>query len=139
MTFSSFWMAGFESASHINRGGKRLDLIAATQHDRFARDDYRRLRALDIAVTREGVRWPIVERPGGFDLTTVIDMAVAAGRMDLVRELADDYEDEALQLMLSVEAGAATQPSDGTAEIIELGRGSSHRSERWRFWRHKKR
>jgi hypothetical protein len=70
-----------------------------------------------------------------------IDAAVAAGRMDLVRELADGYEDEALQLMLSVEGGALTQPSHRTAEILEFGRVSPHRSRsaRWRFWRHKKR
>ena len=34
-----------------------------------------------------------------------IDAAVAVGRMDLVRELANDYEDEALQLMIAVEGG----------------------------------
>ena len=33
--FSSFWMAGYESACHINQQGERLDMIAATQHDRY--------------------------------------------------------------------------------------------------------
>ena len=72
-----------------------------------------------------------------------IDMAVAAGRMDLVRELADSYEDEALELMLSVEGGAPTQPDHGTAEILELGPAWPSRpaSRTWRFgfWRHRKR
>ena len=70
-----------------------------------------------------------------------IDMAVAAGRMDLVRELADSYEDEALQLMLTVEGGASIQPQHGTAEILELGPTWPHRagSSSWRFWRHWKR
>ena len=69
-----------------------------------------------------------------------IDMAVAAGRMDLVRELADSYEDEALQLMLAVEGGAPTEPEHGTAEILELGPMRPHRRLRtWRFgfWRHR--
>ena len=35
----SFWIGGFESACHINRAGCRLDLAAATQHDRFADAD----------------------------------------------------------------------------------------------------
>jgi len=35
--FRSYWQAGFESACHINRAGARLDLLAATQHDRLAR------------------------------------------------------------------------------------------------------
>lgn len=70
-----------------------------------------------------------------------IDTAVAAGRMDLVGELADGYEDEAVQLMLTVEGGALTQPSHRTAEILQFGRVPPHRSrsERWRFWRHKRR
>lgn len=40
--FSSFWMAGFESACHINGKGIRLDMIHATQHDRFVDEDYAR-------------------------------------------------------------------------------------------------
>ena len=69
-----------------------------------------------------------------------IDMAVAAGRMDLVRELADNYEDEALELILSVE-GVPTQPDHGTVEILEFGPLSRDRRRTWRFgfWRHRKR
>jgi hypothetical protein len=72
-----------------------------------------------------------------------IDTAVAAGRMDLVRELADDYEDEALQLMLAIEGGIPAEPDHGRAEILELGPSWPHRpgSGTWRFgfWRHRKR
>jgi hypothetical protein len=72
-----------------------------------------------------------------------IDAAVAAGRMDLVRELADSYEDEALQLMLAVEDDGSTQPHHSTAEILELGPQWPHRSSSgtWRFgfWRRRKR
>ena len=72
-----------------------------------------------------------------------IDAAVAAGRMDLVRELADSYEDEALQLMLAAEDDGSIQPHHSTAEILELGPQSPHRSSSgswWSgFWRHKKR
>ncbi|HET8916288.1 MAG TPA: hypothetical protein VFM91_11335 [Propionibacteriaceae bacterium] len=72
-----------------------------------------------------------------------IDMAVAAGRMDLVRELADSYEDEALQLMLSVEGDTPTQPEQGAAEILVFGPARPHQPAlgTWRFgfWRHRKR
>ena len=71
-----------------------------------------------------------------------INTAVAAGRMDLVRELADDYEDEALKLMLSVEGEIPNHADHGKAEILELGPVWPHRegmgSGRFRFWRHKK-
>lgn len=70
-----------------------------------------------------------------------IEPAVAAGRMDLVRELADSYEDEALQLMLTVE-GAPNQPAHRTVEILELGPLRPHREDsggrRFGFWRHKR-
>jgi hypothetical protein len=72
-----------------------------------------------------------------------IDAAVAADRMDLVRELADSYEDEALQLMLAVEDDGSTQSHHGTAEVLELGPHWPHRSSsgNWwfGFWRHRKR
>ena len=53
--FSSFWMGGFESSTHINRHGHRLDMIAATQHDRFAEEDYSRLRQMGITAVRDTV------------------------------------------------------------------------------------
>jgi len=76
--FSSFWMGGFESACHVNRKGVRLNMVAASQHDRAAREDYRRLRSVDIAVAREGVGWPFVERAGEFDFSALVAMAAAA-------------------------------------------------------------
>ena len=46
--FSSFWMAGYESACHINRRGQRLDMIAATRRARAIMDqaDVERVTAL---------------------------------------------------------------------------------------------
>jgi UDP-galactopyranose mutase len=82
--FSSFWMAGYESACHINRRGQRLDMIAATQHDRFLDDDYAGLRSVGIGAARDTVRWHLVERPGGtFDLSSVATMLAAAQRQQV--------------------------------------------------------
>ena len=50
MLFASFWQAGFESASHRNSRGIRVDMIAATQHVEQAEEDYARLREMDIRV-----------------------------------------------------------------------------------------
>jgi hypothetical protein len=36
--------------------------LAATEHDRFALSDYRRLRELGITTVREGIRWHLIER-----------------------------------------------------------------------------
>jgi len=79
--FSSFWMAGFESATHVNRTGQRLDMIAATQHDRFLDDDYNRLRQVGISSVRDTARWHLIERSAGtYDFSSVDAMLAAARR-----------------------------------------------------------
>jgi hypothetical protein len=76
--FRSFWLAGFESACQITRAGRRLDMIAVTQHDRQAAGDYARLRELGIRAARDGIRWPLIERGGCYDFASLTPMAQAA-------------------------------------------------------------
>jgi UDP-galactopyranose mutase len=78
--FRSFWMAGFESACHINQSGMRLDLVAATQHDRFVDEDYARLAEWGIRTVREGLDWHLIESGGKFDLSTLLPRVEAAQR-----------------------------------------------------------
>lgn len=79
----SWYIAGFEGSSHRRRDGTRLDLVAATRHDRYALGDYRRMRRLGITAARESLRWHLVERtPGAFDFTPELsrmDAAASAG------------------------------------------------------------
>jgi beta-glucosidase/6-phospho-beta-glucosidase/beta-galactosidase len=81
--FRSYWLAGFESACHINRQGARLDLVCATQHDRELDGDYVRVRELGFRAVRESVRWHLVDRGGRFDFSTVRAMLAAARRQDI--------------------------------------------------------
>src|SRR5258708_25053553 len=77
--FQSFFAGGFECSTHRRRSGKRLDMIAATEHDRFARLDYLRLQQRGLRVAREGVRWHLVEAvPGRYDFSSVLPIARAA-------------------------------------------------------------
>ena len=73
-------MAGFESSCHVTRNGERLDMIAATQHDRFVDEDYARLRAVGISAVRDSVRWHLIDRAGGFDFSSLAPMVAAAKR-----------------------------------------------------------
>jgi hypothetical protein len=76
---TSFWIGGFECSCHRRRDGKRLDLIAATGHERFAAADYRRLRGAGIAAARDGVRWHLVEpAPGRYDFSSLLPLVRAA-------------------------------------------------------------
>ena len=81
--FRSYWLAGFESACHINRQGARLDLVCATQHDRELDTDYVGVRELGFRTVRESVRWHLVDRGGRLDFSTVRPMLEAARRLDL--------------------------------------------------------
>lgn len=77
--FSSFIQAGFECSSHLRKDGKRLDLIASTQHDRFAREDYARMKLLGMRTAREGLRWHLIEpTPGKYDFSSVKPRIAAA-------------------------------------------------------------
>ena len=53
--------------------------------------------------------------------TRQINAAVAAGRMDLVRDLANDCQDEALALIVAAEGDTSSQPNQQTVEILEFG------------------
>jgi len=74
-------MAGFECSTHRTRSGRRLDLVHSTCHDRFADEDYARLRAAGIQVAREGLRWHLIEpRRGQRDFSSVLPIVRAAAR-----------------------------------------------------------
>lgn len=78
--FQSFFLGGFECSTHRLRHGRRLDLVSATQHDRFAFSDYQLLQRHGLATVREGLRWHLLEpRPGVFDLTSA-DTIIRAAR-----------------------------------------------------------
>ncbi len=77
--FASFFAGGFECSSHRRRDGRRLDLLAATAHDRHAHADYLRLRAHGMRCARDGLRWHLIETsPGHYDWSSFLPMLRAA-------------------------------------------------------------
>ncbi|MFN2498257.1 MAG: beta-glucosidase [Pyrinomonadaceae bacterium] len=72
-------MGGFECASHQLLSGRRLDLTAATRHDRHVVQDYQRLHECGIGVARDGIRWHLIEpSPYRYDFSSVLPMLRAA-------------------------------------------------------------
>jgi len=80
--FRSFFLGGFECSTHVRKDGRRLDLIAATRHDREAEQDYRQLAEHGIRAVRDGVRWHLVQAagPGRYDWSPVLPLLQAASR-----------------------------------------------------------
>lgn len=76
--FQSFFGGGFECSTH-RLHGRRLDLVAATEHEKFALQDYQRLKRQNLRVAREGLRWHIVEETSGhYDFSSALPIVRAA-------------------------------------------------------------
>src|ERR671913_1276411 len=52
--FQSWFIGGFECSTHRRRDGRRLDLLASTRHDTYARSDYLTLAEHRISTVRDG-------------------------------------------------------------------------------------
>jgi hypothetical protein len=89
MLFKSFIQAGFECTTAMNVSGRRLDQIAATQHDQFVEEDYRRLQRLGIQTVREGMRWHLIDHHGRYDFSSFQPFLKAARltQMQLIVDL----------------------------------------------------
>jgi hypothetical protein len=77
--FRGFYFAGFECATGYNAIGEWIDQVAATHHDKHAREDYQRLREVGIYAAREAIRWPLVDRgQGRYDFSSVAPFVAAS-------------------------------------------------------------
>ncbi len=77
--FDSFFLGGFECSNHRRSDGRRLDLLAATGHDRWAANDYAALKRHGVTTVRDGLRWHLIERtPGQYDWSSFLPMLQAA-------------------------------------------------------------
>jgi quercetin dioxygenase-like cupin family protein len=117
------FLGGFECSTHRTPEGRQMDLIAATQHDRFAAEDYERCRSVGIRAVREAARWPIADTRGGRDLGEVRRLARLGREHGLIQiwdlfhygypiDLdpdADDFADRVVDRLLSFAAGVAAE------------------------------
>lgn len=72
-------MGGFECSTHRNYKNKRVDVIAATEHERFAESDYDKLLSIGMRTARDGVRWHLIEKePFRYDFSSLENQAKAA-------------------------------------------------------------
>src|SRR5687767_5002668 len=73
--FQSFFIGGFECATHRGRDGRRLDLTKGTHHDLNAAADYTMLAEHGIRTVRDGLRWHLIETtPGYYDWSSFLPM-----------------------------------------------------------------
>ena len=77
--FQSFFMGGFECATHRRRDGARIDVLATTGHAACSAIDYRLLQQAGIRTVRDGLRWHLIEAtPGVYDWSSFLPMLDAS-------------------------------------------------------------
>lgn len=82
--FDSFLMGGFECSTHRRGDNLRLDVIAASLHDKFALEDYLRLREIGMLTARDGARWHLIEpKPYIYDFSSVTPQIEAARKANI--------------------------------------------------------
>ncbi len=82
--FPTFFISGFECSTFVWKDRGRRNLVAETQHDRHVAEDYQLLRHLGIAVAREGIPWPNVDRDGTFDFSCIDPMIAAMNEAQIL-------------------------------------------------------
>ncbi|HSI73424.1 MAG TPA: family 1 glycosylhydrolase, partial [Fimbriimonas sp.] len=71
--FPSFFMAGFESSTFIWKDGERKNFLEVTGHTKHLSHDCSRVRELGMAVSRESIPWPFVDKGNGVYDWTYVD------------------------------------------------------------------
>jgi beta-glucosidase/6-phospho-beta-glucosidase/beta-galactosidase len=82
--FPTFFISGFECSTFLWKDNKRRNLIEETQHNRFVKSDYDMLRRLGIAVSREGIPWPLVDINGVYDFSVIDPMIEAMNHNKII-------------------------------------------------------
>ena len=83
--FPTFFLSGFECSTFDWKDVGRRDLCDETQHRTHADEDYRMLRSLGIAVAREGIPWPSVDKGRGqYDFDSIAPFIEAQRRHRIV-------------------------------------------------------
>ena len=78
--FQSFFMGGFECATHRRRDGSQIDVLSSTGHALQAAHDYQLLAQAGVRTVRDGLRWHLIEAgtPGVYDWSSFLPMMHAA-------------------------------------------------------------
>jgi beta-glucosidase/6-phospho-beta-glucosidase/beta-galactosidase len=82
--FPTFFISGFECSTFLWKDKGRRNLVAETQHDKFVHQDYEILRSLGIAVCREGIPWPMVDKKGSYDFSCIDPMIEAMNKQKIL-------------------------------------------------------
>jgi len=87
--FPTFFLSGFECSTFDWKDQGRRDVSAELQHYSHAEEDYAFLSSLGIAVAREGIPWPLVDKGNGTYDFSLLDSLLDAQRRNKVLPIWD--------------------------------------------------
>jgi beta-glucosidase/6-phospho-beta-glucosidase/beta-galactosidase len=82
--FPTFFLSGFECSTFVWQEQGRRNLIDETRHAEHVDEDYDLLRSLGIGVAREGIPWPLVDRGGRYDFSSLDPFIAAMARTQIL-------------------------------------------------------
>jgi beta-glucosidase/6-phospho-beta-glucosidase/beta-galactosidase len=82
--FPTFFLSGFECSTFVWQDKGRRNLVEETRHAQHVEEDYAFLRGLGIAVAREGIPWPLVDRGDGYDFSALDPFIAAMNRNQIL-------------------------------------------------------
>ena len=82
--FPTFFLSGFECSTFVWQDQGRRNLADETRHPEHLEEDYALLRSLGIAVAREGIPWPLVDRDGHYDFSGLDPVIAAMNRNQIL-------------------------------------------------------
>lgn len=80
----TFFLSGFECSTFLWKEQGRRDLVAETRHREHVQEDYQLLRNVGIAVAREGISWPLVEKRGYYNFSSLDPVLDAMNRTQIL-------------------------------------------------------
>ena len=123
----SFFLGGFECSTHRRRDRRRLDILAATAHDRMAAQDYVLLTGVGIDSVREGLRWHRIERlPWHYDWSSALPMLRAArdARVEVIWDLMHYGWPDHLEILSSAFVERFARFAQNAARVIQEESGA---------------
>src|SRR5918998_3344166 len=82
--FPTFFLSGFECSTFVWKDQGRRDLVAETRHAEHVDEDHALLRSLGIAVARQGIPWPFVDKGGEYDFSRIDPLIDAMNRHQIL-------------------------------------------------------
>ena len=134
--FLTFFLSGFECSTFDWRDQGRRNLIEETRHTEHVDEDYALFRGLGIAVAREGIPWPLVERDGHYDFSALEPFIAAMNRHQILPiwdlchygypDDADPFEPDFAERFAAYARAAAESSSPGCGDRTSLRRQRDH-------------